>query len=552
MKNRVMLIAAVLVYMGANAQSLNWVQQVGGPGNEQGFAVASDGSSNIYSVGNYQGSIGLGSFQLASSDGTNNIYIARWDQSGNVIWAKQSFSSSYIYGLSIAVDPGNDAVYITGYFGESISFDEVTLNSSGYHDMFLLKLDTDGSVIWGRRAGGDGALLGDVGRSISVGPQGQIYVCGEFEGTANFGGHEIQSRGGQDVFIAKYNPEGEAQWALSGGGEQNERGMAIVAGAAGEVYLSGSFRGSIALGGQNLDASGYSDSFLAKYDEEGNLVWANTLSGSGELFVRSMCMDENQGLIVAGSFSADISTGNFNIESRGGEDFFLSKFSSNGTVEWVRSGGGVASDRIYGVGCNEQGEILTGGIFQSAGHFGPLVLTSRGMSDAFIAQYSPDGELRWAQSMGGPADDVIWSIAADGDNLISTGAFYRTASFGPGGAITLEASPENKTDAFLASTAVQYVMPTSSSGPQSPEFSFEVFPNPTSGLITLHFAQGGGEVDSVRIYTLSGQLALSVVKPTSNGKLHIQLDEQLAGQALLVEACSGGGSVFRKIIFEKY
>lgn len=542
------LIIGLLFAWSCSSQSFEWVQQIGGTGTDQGYAVVTDNSSNVYAIGYFQKDIELGAFRLRVTEGSNDIYIARYDANGTVVWAMQSQSSSYIYGLSIASDH-QGAIYVTGYFGESVRFDDISLTSSGYHDVFLVKLDEEGNVLWARRGGGKGELLGDIGRRVSVDLQGNVYLFGEFEGTASFGEFEVSAAGGQDVFLAKYDDQGQEQWVVSGGGSQSERGLALASDQQGSVYTGGSFQGSAVFDNEKVESTGIQAGFLTKYTNAGELVWVKQLSGSGEVIIRSLGVDKDQDLIFAGSFTNTIEAGELRVKAVGGEDFFLSKYSNEGTVKWIKGGGGNLTDRIYDVVTNEQGEIFVGGIFQHNIAIDDFRLSALGMSDALIAQYAPNGEARWVQPIGSTADDVIWDIATTGDHLFSTGSFFRTASFGLGKEIVLEAKTENKLDAFLSDTRVESMV--SSSPDQSMAYSIRVFPNPGSGLINIELGQAANAIDTLVIYDAAGRFLKKVAPLNASRTMEISLDQQLAGQVLLLVFYSKYGSFSRKIVFER-
>ncbi|GAB3204302.1 ribosomal protein S11 [Pontibacter aydingkolensis] len=150
-----------------------WAQRAGGTSFDYGYGIALDASGNAYVTGSFQGTASFGNITLTSS-GNNDIFVAKYDASGNVLWAQKAGGSSSDNGYGIAVD-GSGNAYVTGSLQGAASFGHISLTSRGYNDAFVAKYDASGNVLWAQRYGDS---VEDYGYGISVDASGNAYVTG--------------------------------------------------------------------------------------------------------------------------------------------------------------------------------------------------------------------------------------------------------------------------------------------------------------------------------------------------------------------------------------
>ena len=221
--------------------------------------------------------------------------MAKYDASGDLVWAKRAGGSSFDLGIGIAVDGARNS-YVTGLFGGSATFglgetNQTTLTSAGSGDIFVAKYDASGDLVWANRAGGTSDALGN---GIAVDGAGNSYVTGCFQGSATFGSGEtnettLTSAGGQDIFVAKNDASGDLVWAKRTGGTSGDRGIGIAVDGAGNSYVTGDFSDSATFGSgeaneTTLTSAGGNDIFVAKYGG-GVPPVATILAASGSLLV---------------------------------------------------------------------------------------------------------------------------------------------------------------------------------------------------------------------------------------------------------------------------
>ena len=258
-----------------------WAKQAGGSKDDRCYGISVDADGNSYVTGGFKATAYFGAFTLTSS-GTYNvdIFVAKLDTDGNWQWAKQAVGAEFVtsrgQGISVSAN-GNS--YVTGYFMGTATFGTTTLTSSGTYDVdvFVAKIDTDGNWLWAKQAGGSN---NDRGYAISVSANGNSYVTGFFSGTATFGTTTLTSIGGDDVFVAKFDTDGNWQWVKQAGGTDWETGYGISVDANGNSYVTGYFYDIAVFGADTLTSTGSSDQdiFVGKMDADGNWQWQNRLA----------------------------------------------------------------------------------------------------------------------------------------------------------------------------------------------------------------------------------------------------------------------------------
>ncbi len=222
---------------------------------------------------------GVGIYNL-TSNGSADIFFAKYSSDGSFIWAANFGGTSSDYGESVFID-GSGNLYITGGFQGTADFDPsgVTQNltSAGNLDIFFAKYSSDGSLIWANRVGGTDS---DFGSSLVVDGNGNSYITGAFRDTVDFdhgsGTSNLISNGNYDIFFAKYAPNGNFIWANGMGGTSIDQGNSIAIDESGNIFVAGNFKYTVdfdpGIGTFNLTAGGSTgsdDIFIAKYLPDG-------------------------------------------------------------------------------------------------------------------------------------------------------------------------------------------------------------------------------------------------------------------------------------------
>ncbi len=309
-----------------------WAKSIGsndlGVGiSDEGYSIAVDGTGNVYATGVFHGTVdfdpGPGVVNLSIPSGScpscAQMFVAKFDTNGNLVWAKGYGTYGDSEPSAIAVGPTGN-IYLTGYFWSSVGFGSgVFVSANGTKDIFIAKLNNNGVGIWAKSMGDsdDSSYYPERGYSITVDGAGNVFTTGRYELTTDFdpgpGVFNLTSVGDFDVFILKLNDNGDFVWAKSmgdvnGSGVIDDYGFAIVTDASGNVYTAGQYRGTVDFdpgpGVYTLTDKGLGDVFISKLDNNGNFMWAGSMSGCcGRDIGFSMAIDPSGGIYTAGDWS---------------------------------------------------------------------------------------------------------------------------------------------------------------------------------------------------------------------------------------------------------
>ena len=494
MKKITFVIAAMLIISlqgMAQAPAWTWATIAYGTDNDYASSIVTDASGNVYMTGYYYSyNIHFGSTVL-NNNGTVNLFVAKYNSSGTVQWAKGAGGTNVDEANSVAVDASGN-VYICGTFKSPIiTFGSTNLINSSIDsgDIFIAKYDVSGNVLWAKSAGGTNT---DVATAVTTDASGNVYMTGSFNSSViTFGSITLINTGNRCMFLVKYDSLGNVVWAKSAGGAQQAWATALSLDAADNIYVAGDY-GSADIYFDTLHLSHFSclDLFLVKYDSSGMAQWAKSAGTCGLIHPNSLATDASGNIYLAGSynyativFDSDTLT---NADNSGTTyDAFLVKYNSIGNVVWAKDAGGTLDDEANSVAVNSIGNVFLAGDYSSATiTFDTATLTGSSYSKIFLVKYDTSGNVAWAKTSVGTNNDKANSVATDAiGDIYVTGIFAGTAmSFG---AMTLLNIIPNGTtdDIFLAKinspvTDIQEAIPTNS--------SVLIYPNPANTILNIH------------------------------------------------------------------
>jgi len=545
MKNIVLLIACFVITSISFTQQLDWAFNIGGESSDEGKALAVDQQDNVYILGFFEGTnIDFNPNpdveHLLSSIGRNDMFLAKYDGEGEYQWAYNIGGIDLEAGHSIAVDSfGN--IYITGEFYRTVDFNpdpnvENEVSSHFRSDVFVAKYDTDGNYQW---AFSIGRSSWDRGNDIAVDRLGNVYVTGKFGGTdVDFDPDENQSallasNGDDDIFVAKYDTDGNYQWAFNIGGSENDEGLGIALDKSANVYLTGNFTGlQVDFNPDETEFDtfifrGESDIFIAKYDTDGNYQWAFGMGWSEMDEGRSIVVDKNGNVYVAGTFEGDrvdFDPGQSVVNLQSDNIYpgiFVAKYDTDGNYQWAFSYPTSSSTQGLDITTDFNDNIFLTGNFGGRVDFNPdphesyFLFDSSpsnflGFSDIFVVKYTSNADFLGAFKVGGIYSEIGLGIAIDKHGDISiTGNFLTSDSevdFEPSASLLDTLSSNGRTDIFVAkylSAVFQENVTSVNSQPYGKRL--KIFPNPTQDLFQIELSSSE-KLEYVRIFDLHGRL----------------------------------------------
>ncbi len=383
-----LLLSALFPSLSAQTVALDWVIQIGGIENDLGTAVTVDASGDVYSIGSFGGTVDF--------------------------------------------DPGMPTLNIT---------------TAGETDIYVQKLDAGGNLVWAVTMGGTSF---ETGRAIAVDAAENVYITGNFSGTADFdpgvGVSNLTSLGLEDIFVCKLDPSGALLWAKQFSGTLGlDIGQGIEVDAAGNVLTVGYFASDIdfdpGVGVFTLTPTFGPDLFISKLNAAGDFVWAKQLGGSNLHFGLDIELDATGNIYTSGHFREtsdfDPGTGVFSMTSGGDQDPFVMKLDAAGDFVWARQFSGTGNDAVQDMAIDAGGNVLATGYFDALADFDPgtgtFDMTPGGSADVFIVKLDNMGDFVWAKQISPTTFASGSSITSDPcGNVYTSGYFVGTADLDPG------------------------------------------------------------------------------------------------------------------------
>ncbi len=345
-----------------------------------------------------------------------------------ILWVQQAGGKKHDKIRGITVDQEGNC-YVTGEFTETAQFADQTVTSKGGMDFVLAKYDPAGKLLWIQTAGGKDI---DRGYGVAVDKAGNSYVTGHFQSpTFQIGDKTLENKGDYDYFIAKYDPQGKLLWAESAGGTGYDYGHGIAVTPEGDCYVAGSFAGDVTFGTAQTGNKKGRSLFVARYDSDGMLIWSQLAGNGRSQSGHQIAVDTSGNCYVCGYITGLLELDGQQVGTDTNvQDIFLAKLSPAGKLIWSANSGGQANGLSTGVAVDQQGNCYLTGMFKNKATFGKTVMTSKGAHDIFVARINADGSPAWAYTGGGEKIDYGLGIAADqAGNCYITGEFSEDVHF---------------------------------------------------------------------------------------------------------------------------
>jgi hypothetical protein len=420
----------------AQSPSWQWARSAGSTGNEAVTSTVLDASGNLYAIGWYtSATITFGSTTLVNAGSfTGDIFVVKYDASGNALWAKSFGGVDGEIGNGMAVDASGD-VYVTGLFTSTVmtmgTF-TLTNTTAGSSDIFIARINSAGNTVWAKSAGGTAS---EKGMAITVDASGNVFTTGGFNSaTINFGTGILTnaSSGTSDFFIAKHDQNGNALWAKSAGGSASDQGNGIATDASGDVYLTGMYSSTsinFGTGALTNAAPATQDLYIVKYDAAGTAVWSLRSGGSFDDFGNGIAVQGSNVYLTGGFNSSSVAFGTTTLTnaSAGTSDVLLANLDLGGNATWATRAGDTDGEAGNGIAVNATGDIFISGYFSGTTIiFGTTTLTNAafGYRDLFVAAYNAGGNAVWAATpTGGTYDETGNSVSVSGTDIYLGGTF---------------------------------------------------------------------------------------------------------------------------------
>ncbi len=412
---------------------------------------------------------------VSQSFGGNDVWIVKIDTAGDIIWEK-SFGGS-TWDEARCIQQTNNGGFIVA--GHSNSNDGDVTGNHGNDDYWIVNLDSAGNLVWQKSFGGSGD---EEAYSIQQTNDGGFIVAGwsnsnDSDVTGNHGNH--------DFWIIKLDSIGNLIWQKSFGGSNEDDAHSIQQTMDGGYLVTGASRSN---DGDVTGNHGDDDFWVVKLDLNGGLVWQKCFGGTYVEYGHSGLQTPYGNFIIAGwtgSVDGDVSGNN------GSADYWIIKLDSNGNLTWQKCLGGTDGDMANYISLTKgDGFIVTGSSISDDGD----VSENNGLHDYWVSKLDSTGNLEWQKSLGGSSQDDAYCIQQTADD----GFIVAGVTHSSDGDIS---NSHGNDDYWIVKLGVHVGTQISSAIASS----VSIFPNPVNETLYADLQMTFNEV-RIKLYDMSGRI----------------------------------------------
>lgn len=317
---------------------------------------------------------------------------------------------------------------------------------------FITKYAVDGTLLWEKSFGSLSNYCNFT--RLDKGSDGSLYAGGYFNGSVDFnaeGGGDLRTAaGGKDMFLMKLTADGEVIWTKTMGGNLDDYLLAVVV-SENSIYMTGTFQGQVNFnpdGLDNISSAGEGDGFVSKFASDGSYLWTRTFANPEQVHMRSMKANSRGQIVLTGMFNGSLNADGKTIISNGEYDAFIAAMEADGSLNWIKSYGGVSTLSVTPLFLDDNDNIFLGGSFSGTIDLDPgselLEATASGSNHGYILVLNSDGEYQWSHVIGSPSGRVsVNSMTMDPAtrDLYVGGQFDDTIDFDPTEEVDSRTSP---------------------------------------------------------------------------------------------------------------
>lgn len=479
---------------------MHWQQSFGFQGEDVLSDMVKDDQNNFYVVGSTQ----------TSGSQSMDIFVAKYATGGYELWSKVIGESGDDRGVAIQIH--NNTVYV---LASSTSTTGIFSNNVGREDVYLIQLNTAGSILSSSHFGGN---LGDLPTDMAIASNGDVLISlnsKSIEGDFNM------NRGQSDMWVVRTTAQGDLIWKQNYGGSDEDFTTKIATLPNGEIAFTGhssSYDGDMALNYGDFDLS------LFKLSANGQILWEQNYGGLQAEISADLAIDGNARIFIAGntqSLSFDIS------KNAGFSDAWVLEIDAyNGSILWEETHGTEYSEYASALAFDANNELYLTGTTNAPLFYGQ---PSAGNSDVWLAKVESPESIEHLALFGGNDFENIsaFSLEADG-SIISVGTSNSTDN--------LFSDNKGMSDGWL----YRFDLKSSSSAFSQ---SVSAHPNPSNGMVYLNNLVA---TDEIVVYSASGQLVKSAFVPTSVSEV-LDLTDVSPGMYLVHIQRSNGLELIRLV-----
>ena len=410
--------------------NVTWAARAGEAGEQTALGAAFDAQGNVIVTGAFHGTMDWGGGVLTSAGGSD-IFLVKLDKAGKHLWSKRFGDASDQAGAGVVVS-GTGQIWLTGGITGDVDFGGGLLTSADpLGDAFLASFGPGGAFVSAKRFGGAQAQRAT---ALAIGANGDLYLGGVFDGIFDLGCGSLASGGSGDIFVGRLDAAGACIYAKRFGDASTQELLALAPDPSHNVFLGGRFKGTVNFGGAPLTMPATTfGAFTAKLDGAGGHVFS-TAFGNTTLSqeTTSVATDLSGNVFVAGSFSGTLTAGATTLTSAGMRDLFVTKLDPGGAAVWAKRFGD-ASDQAGAIhlAVDPAGNVLLAGTLQGSLDLGSGLLASVGGDDVFLGKLDAAGNPIWSRQIGDGAAQQVHAVAlGNATTAAIAGSFAGAPAFG--------------------------------------------------------------------------------------------------------------------------
>jgi len=437
------------------AARVGWVKTWGGPGSDEGTAIAVGPDGTIVVAGTFHDTVdfdpGPGE-DLHTATGDWSAFISKFTEDGEHIWTRTMGGDFWAARLTVggvavlsdgSVVMGGDSLWVIDF---DPGPDEENRGDAGSQNLYVVNLTDQGDFNWVYTA----ESVSNIGYNLTAGQDDSIYLLAWFQGEMDFDpgpGEEVRTASNSDVAVVKLNPDGSLAWVRNLGGAYDDQGRGIAVGDDGSVLVTGLYESTLYFERGQAEqtalatSKGEGDIFVVKLDPDGNPAWVRTIGGLSIDIGESVCVDEEGSVYVGGMFGDvvdfDPTDAGVDEHTNPPDSVFVTKYTADGGYEWTRTFGSTRSVFFKQVSSISNGIVFAGSFYGEIDMDpGPGVVSRRAegqdVVDIFEIKFDREGKYIWSVNTGDPGFVSLSKVVEGKDgNLYSTGWFFNTADFDP-------------------------------------------------------------------------------------------------------------------------
>ncbi len=411
------IVFSICVITSLKAQPVNieWQQILGGTNSEGAYDIAST-SDGGYILGGYTYS-GISGNKTVASFGGSDYWVTKTDALGVIEWQKE-FGGSDFDQLESITQTADGGYILGGYTASGISGNKTEGNIAGSLDLWFIKLDASGNIVWQNNIGGSG---GDyIGEINPTSDGGYIVSATSYSGIS--GDKTENSIGAGDYWIIKLNASGNIVWQNTIGGTSADYCYRAKETSDGNFIVSGSSNSPISFDKTEgtIEGVGTMDIWVLKLNASGNIVWQNTIGGTATETAFEMDVTPDGGAVIATQSYSNSSADKAENNVSGGttsSDYWVIKLDTDGNITWENTLGGTGEDYNHALITMSNGDIAVGG-FSNSGIGGDKTEAAKGAYDFWMVKLDASGNVLYDKTIGGNQYDYNYCMTESADNKI--------------------------------------------------------------------------------------------------------------------------------------